>query len=45
MLILQLVDVAADLNKHPVEGFSAGLIEDSNPFEWGILIIGPPDTP
>ena len=45
MLSCQLADVMADLNKHPVEGFSAGLIEDDNPFEWGILIIGPPDTP
>ena len=34
-----------DLNKNPIEGFSAGLVEASNPFEWGILIIGPPDTP
>lgn len=35
----------ADLNKSPVEGFSAGLVEDSNPFDWEICIMGPPDTP
>lgn len=35
----------AELSKHPVEGFSAGLLNDDNPFEWEICIIGPPDTP
>jgi len=35
----------ADLNKNPVEGFSAGLVEESNPFHWEIFIIGPPDSP
>lgn len=34
----------ADLNKNPVEGFSAGLINDSDFFKWEILIIGPTDT-
>eukprot|EP01004_Peranema_trichophorum_P009918 NODE_8671_length_657_cov_82.091760_g8046_i0.p1 GENE.NODE_8671_length_657_cov_82.091760_g8046_i0~~NODE_8671_length_657_cov_82.091760_g8046_i0.p1 ORF type:complete len:169 (+),score=20.91 NODE_8671_length_657_cov_82.091760_g8046_i0:67-573(+) len=33
-----------ELNRHPVEGFSAGLVEDSNPFEWEVFIVGPPDT-
>ena len=33
-----------DLSKHPVEGFSAGLVDDSNLFEWDVAIIGPPDT-
>ena len=33
-----------ELNKHPVEGFSAGLVDDSNFYEWDILIMGPPDT-
>lgn len=42
---LLLMKQLKDLNKNPIEGFSAGLVEDSNPFEWGILIIGPPDTP
>ncbi|KZO97550.1 ubiquitin-conjugating enzyme [Calocera viscosa TUFC12733] len=34
----------AELRKHPVDGFSAGLADDSNLLEWEILIIGPPDT-
>jgi len=33
-----------DLKKNPVDGFSAGLVDDSNVFEWEILIVGPPDT-
>ena len=33
-----------ELNKNPVEGFSAGLIDDSDFFKWEIMIIGPPDT-
>ena len=34
----------ADLMKNPVDGFSAGLVDDSNLFEWQVTIIGPPDT-
>lgn len=34
----------SELNKNPVEGFSAGLIEDSDLYRWEVLIIGPPDT-
>jgi len=33
-----------DLQKNPVEGFSAGLVDESNIFEWEIMIIGPQDT-
>ncbi|KAJ0007359.1 hypothetical protein Pint_30118 [Pistacia integerrima] len=33
-----------DLNKHPVEGFSAGLLNENNVFEWSVLIMGPPGT-
>nr|GEZ31026.1 ubiquitin-conjugating enzyme E2 7 [Tanacetum cinerariifolium] len=33
-----------DLCKHPLDGFSAGLLDDSNIFEWSVTIIGPPDT-
>lgn len=33
-----------ELTKHPVEGFSAGLVDDSNIFEWQVTIIGPPET-
>lgn len=41
---LLLMKQLKDLNKNPVEGFSAGLVDESNPFEWEIMIIGPPDT-
>jgi len=34
----------SELNKHPVEGFSAGLIDDDDIFRWEVMIIGPPDT-
>lgn len=34
----------SELNKNPVEGFSAGLIDDNDIFKWEVLIIGPPDT-
>lgn len=34
----------SELNKNPVEGFSAGLIDDNDIFRWEVLIIGPPDT-
>eukprot|EP00128_Syssomonas_multiformis_P010627 Colp12_sorted_trinity150504_noHs@2040 len=33
-----------ELNKHPVEGFSAGLKDDSDMYRWEVMIIGPPDT-
>lgn len=33
-----------ELRKNPVDGFSAGLKDESNLFEWEILIIGPMDT-
>jgi len=42
---LLLAKQLKDLNKNPVEGFSAGLVDDSNVFEWEILIIGPVETP
>jgi len=35
---------AAELSRNPIEGFSAGLIDDSNVFEWEIMIMGPPDN-
>lgn len=34
----------ADLCKHPVDGFSAGLLDEADLFEWSVTIIGPPDT-
>jgi len=33
-----------ELRKHPVEGFSAGLVDDSNLLEWEVLIIGQENT-
>ncbi|XP_011835848.1 PREDICTED: ubiquitin-conjugating enzyme E2 G1 [Mandrillus leucophaeus] len=36
--------VLRELNKNPVEGFSAGLIDDNDLYRWEVLIIGPPDT-
>ncbi|PRW60956.1 Ubiquitin-conjugating enzyme E2 7 [Chlorella sorokiniana] len=33
-----------ELTKKPVEGFSAGLVDDSNLFEWAVTVLGPPDT-
>ncbi|XP_073430734.1 ubiquitin-conjugating enzyme E2 G1 isoform X1 [Dendrobates tinctorius] len=36
--------VGGELNKNPVEGFSAGLIDDNDLYRWEVLIIGPPDT-
>lgn len=34
----------AELSKNPVEGFSAGLIDENDIFKWEVLIIGPSDT-
>ncbi|XP_068766721.1 ubiquitin-conjugating enzyme E2 G1 isoform X1 [Struthio camelus] len=36
--------IKCELNKNPVEGFSAGLIDDNDLYRWEVLIIGPPDT-
>ncbi|KAJ4885180.1 Ubiquitin-conjugating enzyme E2 protein [Raphanus sativus] len=33
-----------DLCKHPVDGFSVGLVDENNIFQWSVSIIGPPDT-
>ena len=33
-----------ELSKCPVEGFSAGLVDESNVYEWEVVIMGPPDT-
>jgi len=42
---LLLMKQLKDLNKNPVEGFSAGLVDEDNVFEWEIFILGPSDTP
>ena len=33
-----------DLNRNPVEGFSAGLKDDDDLYIWEVVIIGPQDT-
>ncbi|XP_062935114.1 ubiquitin-conjugating enzyme E2 G1-like [Cynocephalus volans] len=43
-LALLLRRQLAQLNENPVEGFSAGLIDDNDLYRWEVLIIGPPDT-
>ena len=35
---------SAELLRRPVDGFSAGLVDDSNIYEWQVTIMGPPDT-
>lgn len=39
-----VLNCVADLSKSPVDYFSAGLVDDSNVFEWDVTIIGPSDT-
>jgi ubiquitin-conjugating enzyme E2 G1 len=34
-----------DLNKSSVDGFSAGLVSEDDPFRWAVTVLGPPDTP
>ena len=43
--VLLLTKQLKDLRKHPVEGFSAGLKDESDPFVWEVMIMGPADTP
>ncbi len=33
-----------ELIKNPVDGFSVGLVDDSDIFEWQVIIEGPPGT-
>ncbi|CEO97145.1 E2 ubiquitin-conjugating enzyme [Plasmodiophora brassicae] len=33
-----------ELMKHPVDGFSVGLVDDSNVYEWQVMIEGPSGT-
>ncbi|KAI9342187.1 ubiquitin-conjugating enzyme/RWD-like protein [Zopfochytrium polystomum] len=33
-----------ELTKNPVEGFSAGLVDDDNIYEWEVMIMGPEGT-
>ncbi|KAJ1948276.1 ubiquitin-conjugating enzyme E2 G1, partial [Dispira parvispora] len=34
----------AELNKEGIAGFSAGLVDDDNIYEWEVMVMGPPDT-
>jgi len=34
----------AELNKNPVEGFSAGLIDDDDIYKWEVMVMGPSET-
>jgi ubiquitin-conjugating enzyme E2 G1 len=36
--------LTTELKKNPVEGFSAGLVDDSDIYTWDVLLLGPPDT-
>jgi len=42
--VLLLKKQLAELQKHPVDGFSAGLVHDDNVYKWEICIIGPVDS-
>lgn len=33
-----------ELRRRPMEGFSAGLIDDDDIYKWEVLVIGPQDT-
>ena len=41
---LLLMKQLREFNRHPVEGISAGLIEESNPYAWNVILVGPADT-
>lgn len=41
---LLLLKQLRELNRHPVEGISAGLIDESNPYAWNVILVGPTDT-
>ncbi|KAJ1093117.1 hypothetical protein NDU88_006226 [Pleurodeles waltl] len=42
--VLLLRKQLAELNKNPVQGFSAGLIDDHDIYKWEVVVIGPQDT-
>ena len=41
---LLLLKQLRELNRHPVEGISAGLIDESNAYAWTVILVGPTDT-
>ena len=42
--VLLLRKQLKELSRNPIEGFSAGLVDDTTVFEWQITVMGPPDT-
>ena len=44
ILIVFLLLYSSELNKKPVEGFSAGLVDDDNLFKWEVMVMGPTDS-
>ena len=42
--ICYVVLLMSELQKKPVDGFSAGLVDDDDIYKWEVLIMGPPDT-
>lgn len=32
------------LSEKPVEGFTVGLVDESNIYKWNVTVVGPPDT-
>lgn len=36
--------IISELQKSSTEGFSAGLVDDSDLFKWDVMIIGPYET-
>lgn len=43
-LFVHFRNINLELNKNPVIGFSAGLINDDDIYKWEVLIMGPPET-
>ncbi|EPB68361.1 ubiquitin--protein ligase [Ancylostoma ceylanicum] len=41
---VQTLSELLKLRRLPVEGFSAGLVNDDDIYKWEVLVIGPPDT-
>lgn len=42
--IILIPSYISELNKNPVEGFSAGLVDDDDIYQWEVVVIGPQDT-
>ena len=42
--VLLLKNQLKDLTRNPVDGFSVGLVDDSNIYEWQCILEGPQGT-